>query len=88
MDEFIGCTLNVTKSPGLAQVPLVGTVVDETRNMLVLEVPGHPGLVHVPKQGLEGFLGDASGQTAFIGDAVRVRPEDRIKRFATRRANR
>ncbi|MCL4324722.1 MAG: ribonuclease P protein subunit [Candidatus Thermoplasmatota archaeon] len=88
MGEFIGRRLRVTGAPGVGPLPLEGTVVDETLNMFYLSVPGRSGNLGVAKHGLEGFLESSEGETAFIGDAIRVRPEDRIKRYASRRNSR
>ncbi len=88
MHEFIGHSLNIREAPGLSGLPVTGEIVDETMNMLYLERADRPGVFAVAKRGLVGAFSDVSGATAFIGDAVRVRPEDRIKRFAPRRRNR
>lgn len=58
-------------------VGLRGRVVDETRNMLIVDVSGREKMI--PKQGSR-FRFDVQGGTEVEGDEIRHRPEDRIKK--------
>lgn len=85
MGEFIGQSLRVTSAPGICALPLSSTIVDESLNMLYVVPEGRSRTIAVPKHGLRGLLTTEEGAIDLIGDELRVRPEDRIKRFATRR---
>lgn len=85
MGEFIGRHLTVTESRGVSGLPVEGVIVDETLNMLYLSVPGRSARLGLQKRGLRGRIRFENIEIDLIGDALRVRPEDRIKRWATRR---
>jgi RNase P/RNase MRP subunit p29 len=84
MQEFIGGDITINSHPGLDHLPYTGRVVDETQNMLQILPPGKGRARWVPKGGLFGTLRVGSAEIPLRGDALRVRPEDRIKRMAPR----
>lgn len=75
--ELIGLQVHVVKASDPSQRDLSGRVVDETRNMLVVEVGG--GEKRIPKQGSR-FRFDIQGGVEVDGDEIRFRPEDRVKK--------
>ncbi len=75
--ELIGLPLEVVRATHPGIVGLKGRVVDETRNMLVVDVGGREKMI--PKQGSR-FRFDVQGGTEVEGDEIRFRPEDRIKK--------
>ncbi len=75
--ELIGLRVQVVRSTDPSQVNLSGRVVDETRNLLVLDVGGVDK--RVPKQGTR-FRFDIQGGIEVEGDEIRYRPEDRVKK--------
>lgn len=85
MGEFIGRPLVVTDAPGVHPLPMESLVVDETMNMLYVRRRSGGRVIALPKHGLKGRLLTEEGETSLIGDELRVRPEDRIKRFARMR---
>jgi RNase P/RNase MRP subunit p29 len=85
MREFIGQPMLVTEASGIAGVPFECRVVDESMNMLYVSLPNSNRVMGIQKRGLKGTLMTDTGEIALIGDDVRVRPEDRIKRCAIRK---
>jgi ribonuclease P protein subunit POP4 len=75
--ELIGLRVEVLGATDPTQVHLAGRVVDETRNLLVVEVAG--GTKRIPKQGAR-FRFDVEGGIEVEGDEIRFRPEDRVKK--------
>ena len=75
--ELIGLQVRVMRSTDPGQRDLSGRVVDETRNMLVVEVGGVDK--RIPKQGSR-FRFDVQGGLEVEGDEIRFRPEDRVKK--------
>lgn len=75
--ELIGLQVHVVRASDPSQRDLSGRVVDETRNMLVVEVGG--GEKRIPKQGSR-FRFDIQGGVEVDGDEIRFRPEDRVKK--------
>src|SRR6266702_1758981 len=69
-----GVTLNLRKHE---LIGLRVEVVDETRNMLVLEIAGEEK--RIPKHGSR-FRFDVQGGLELDGDEIRYRPEDRVKK--------
>jgi ribonuclease P protein subunit POP4 len=81
--ELIGLRVRVasTKDPTLAG--LEGTVRNETRNTLVIEARGR--MLTVPKSGASFLFQLSSGENSTVdGDALRFRPEDRVKKSTPR----
>ncbi len=78
--ELIGLQITVDESPNGALVGLCGTVVDETRNMLVIETE-HRGEKSVAKADNRFiFTLDDGARVRVKGDRLVARPEDRIKK--------
>lgn len=75
--ELIGLHVEVLDATDPTQEHLRGRVVDETRNMLVLDVAGEEKWI--PKQGSR-FRFDVQGGLEIDGDEIRFRPEDRVKK--------
>ncbi len=82
--ELIGASLSVRAHPGLARLPLNGTIVDETLHLLIVREPRRRRLVSVPKAGLDGSILLGGREIRLKGDYLRVRPEDRTKRLLSR----
>ncbi len=75
--ELIGLQVEVVKSTDPGQLHVSGRVVDETRNLLVIEAGGREK--RIPKQGAR-FRFQIQGGIEVEGDEIRFRPEDRIKK--------
>ncbi len=75
--ELIGLRVEVVGATDPSQEHLQGRVVDETRNMLVLDVKGKEK--RIPKHGSR-FRFDVPGSSEVDGDEIRYRPEDRVKK--------
>lgn len=75
--ELIGLDVLVVASSHSGYVGLSGTVVDETRNTLVIESGGAEKVI--PKHGTR-FKVMTQGGIEIEGDDIVFRPEDRIKR--------
>lgn len=78
--ELIGLKVNVDESSNNTVCGLAGTVVDETRNMLVIENEQRTEK-KIPKAG-NRFIFDLGGEVRVRvkGDRLISRPEDRIKK--------
>jgi len=77
--EYIGLPIIVVRSPSLAMRGLRGTVVDETRNTLLVE-KADGRVVRVPKVGCI-FRFEKSGRTFDVdGSLIQYRPEERPKK--------
>ena len=72
--ELIGLEVRVEGKSGLSG--LAGKVVDETRNMLLVETEA--GTKKVPKKGNKFRFPEY--ETALDGEKLLARPEDRIKK--------
>ena len=75
--ELIGLQVEVLRATDPGQTHLVGRVVDETRNLLVIEAGGAEK--RIPKQGAR-FRFHVNGNIEVEGDEIRFRPEDRVKK--------
>jgi ribonuclease P protein subunit POP4 len=75
--ELIGLEVEVVETTDPTQRRLKGRVVDETRNLLVVEVQGQEK--RIPKHGTR-FRFDVQGGLEVDGDDIRFRPEDRVKK--------
>lgn len=86
LHDLIGLRVRVVQARDGGMVGMEGTVVDETRETLVIEEGGRRIL---PKRGnsFEFTLEDGT-VTVLDGDAIAFRPEDRIKRAVPRRGSR
>jgi ribonuclease P protein subunit POP4 len=75
--ELIGLQVEVLRATDPGQVRMSGRVVDETRNLLVIEAGGIEK--RIPKQGAR-FRFEIQGGIEVEGDEIRFRPEDRVKK--------
>jgi len=75
--ELIGLDVEVVRAQDPSLRGVRGVIVDETRNLLIVEAAGKEK--RIPKQGTR-FRFEAQGGTEIEGDAIRFRPEDRIKK--------
>ncbi len=82
--ELIGAALSLTRHPGVATVPLEGTIVDETLHTFLLRPTGSDRTLRIPKAGAEGTILLGGREIPLRGETLRVRPEDRTKRLLGR----
>ncbi len=75
--ELIGLQVEVLHATDPSQRSVTGRVVDETRNLLVIETGGVER--RIPKQGSR-FRFAIQGGVEVEGDEIRFRPEDRVKK--------
>ncbi len=75
--ELIGLQVEVLRATDPGQVQVTGRVVDETRNLLIIETGGAEK--RIPKQGSR-FRFRIQGGIEVEGDEIRFRPEDRVKK--------
>ena len=80
--ELIGLRVDIVSSADPTNAGRGGMVVDETRNMLVIENGRTGKVVKIMKKGaVFEFTGDdGGGKTRLAGDDISYRPEDRIKK--------
>jgi len=78
-DELIGLKAKILRSPDYGLVGKVGVIVDETKNVIVLDVKGRE--VVIPKKGLKLLVNvNTSKEREILGEMIQWRPEDRIKK--------
>ncbi len=82
LGEIIGLPVHITHAPGIRPLPLDGVVADETLHTLLIRRPGATRLRRVPKNGLRAVLVKDGDEVPVLGEALRVRPEDRTKLLA------
>jgi len=75
--ELIGLQVEILRATDPGQAHMAGRVVDETRNLLVIEASGVEK--RIPKQGTR-FRFQIQGGIEVEGDEIRFRPEDRVKK--------
>lgn len=79
--ELIGLKVLVRRSPDPSLRGREGTVMDETRNTLIIEPSGGGRPFRVAKEGSTFFFTLPDGASVGLeGDAIRFRPEDRVKK--------
>ncbi len=76
--ELIGLKCSVVESSDPTLTGLTGIVVDETRNMLHIEVEGK--VKKVPKEHCVFLFYIEDNEVTVEGKRILARPEDRIKR--------
>ena len=77
--ELVGLEVRITKSFNPSQVGLSGKVVDETRNMLLIETSD--GVRSFPKETCAFSFRIPTGEWVRVeGTLLIARPEDRIKK--------
>jgi len=79
LHELIGLEVEVVESTNECMRGLGGVVVDETKNMLVIEKDGVRK--KIPKRGNVFLFKLEAGNVLVRGDILAVRPEDRIKKL-------
>ncbi|MDF2957331.1 MAG: RNase P/RNase MRP subunit p29 [Candidatus Alkanophagales archaeon MCA70_species_1] len=79
LHEFIGLEIEVAESTNECMRGLSGIVVDETKNMFVIEKGGVRK--KIPKRGNVFLFKLEEGNVLVRGDILAVRPEDRIKKL-------
>ena len=79
--EFIGSAVDLRTAPGVADLPLEGTIVDETQEMFEIETRPRGRTIWVAKAGLGGTIFREDRELPLNGDALRFRPQDRTKRL-------
>jgi RNase P/RNase MRP subunit p29 len=82
--EILGAPVTIRRAPGLHRLPLEGTLVDETLHTFLIRSLDGSRIWQVPKGGVEGTILLGDKELPLIGDALRVRPEDRTKRLSWR----
>lgn len=75
--ELIGLEVEVVRTPDPSQLRTTGRVVDETRNLLIVDVGGAEK--KIPKPGAR-FRFRIQGGIEVEGDDICYRPEDRVKK--------
>jgi len=78
LHELIGLKVKVAKAASQGLIGLAGTVVDETRNTLVVETPS--GEKIVPKAGCTFEFQFRGKKETVQGSRICFRPEDRPKK--------
>jgi len=80
LGEIIGCRARVVGATHPGYVGLEGTIVDETKNLLVLETP--TGIKKLPKGDIVVEIRLSNGELICVdGATITVRPEDRTKKL-------
>ena len=76
--ELIGLPVEVVESSNKFQIGIKGKVVDETKNLLIIETKN--GLKKIQKKGSKFIFKIPSGKKVKVdGERIIARPEDRIK---------
>jgi ribonuclease P protein subunit POP4 len=78
--ELIGLDVEVTESTNKDAVGVKGRVIDETRNMLVIETEAGEEKSLVKEQCTFLFTVPEGGKVSIEGRLLVARPEDRIKK--------
>jgi len=81
--EILGADV-VIAHPGLSVGRVEGTLVDETMNTFVVRERATGRSVRIPKSGALGTILLGGRPLPLIGESLRLRPEDRTKRIASR----
>lgn len=82
--EILGASVVVEAAPGIRDLPLRGTIIDETLHLLVIRRTPDEKVVKVPKAGALGTVLLGRRELPLNGELLRVRPEDRTKRLLGR----
>ena len=78
--ELIGLDVNIITSTDPTKNGKAGRVIDETRNMLVIENRERNNVIKVQKCGTVFEFASPGGSVKLSGDDICFRPEDRIKK--------
>ncbi len=79
--EIIGASVSIQQHPGIADLPVEGTIVDETMHLVIVRESKHGRVRRIPKSGLVGSILLGGRELPLKGEFLRVRPEDRTKRL-------
>lgn len=82
--EFLGAGICIDRHPGLGRLPVTGTIVDESLSTFLVRTAPTGAVRRIPKAGAVGTILLGEREIPLIGDALRVRPEDRPKRLLGR----
>jgi ribonuclease P protein subunit POP4 len=77
--ELIGLKVNVKKSKNVSQEKISGIVIDETKNMLIIEYKGRE--VMIPKKNTLFEFEIGEKKIEIDGNLLIGRPEDRLKKW-------
>lgn len=77
--EFMGSEIKITESPHHGYKGMQGKVIDETKNMFVIEDEGEKK--KIPKKGNRFKLTINGRHNLLDGNKLTHRPEDRIKKL-------
>jgi len=76
--ELIGLPVEIVESKNKFQKGMKGIVVDETKNLLIIEAEGK--IKRVQKKGAKFIFTIPDGRKAIVnGEKITLRPEERIK---------
>ncbi len=80
LGEIIGSRARVVGATHPGYIGIEGTIVDETKNLLILETP--TGIKKLPKADIVVEIRLSSGELICVdGATITVRPEDRTKKL-------
>lgn len=79
VDDFVGHHVTVRKSSNALNEGMEGTVIDETKNMLVIKTP--TGAKKIQKNGLFVDIDTRNGRITLDMSVIAYRSEDRIKNY-------
>jgi RNase P/RNase MRP subunit p29 len=82
--EILGAPIVIHRAPSIRQLPLRGTLVDETLETFLVRSEGTDRTLRIAKTGLEATIVLGARELPLKGDALRLRPEDRTKRLGWR----
>lgn len=84
--EFIGLKVKVVESQAEGYIGLQGTVIDESKNMLEIDIGKKR--IKIPKAGNTFVFNMMGGPFKVDGNTIRIRSEDRTKRLRPGKQNR
>ena len=80
MGEIIGLRVRVVNATHLPYIGMDGVIVDETKNLLVVETP--EGIKKLPKSNIVAEIELPGGELICVdGAEITVRPEERTKKL-------
>jgi len=83
LHELVGLNASVVSSSNPLQVGIGGTIIDETKNMLVFGTEN--GIKYIQKKGA-AFRFEVNGELKIInGNVINYRPHERTKKLIWRR---
>jgi RNase P/RNase MRP subunit p29 len=80
--ELIGSIIEITQAAHKPYIGLRGVVIDETKNMFVIEKEIERKLIRIPKKDIKfKFITDEGKSREVNGTSLLHRSEDRLKRM-------